>query len=72
MLSAKKLLTLALVVPHVLLYAQTHALAFIEPKSNKKIHFTPQLFFTDMEYGLPYSIKGQCGIEIQIDFYERR
>ena len=48
MLSAKKSLTLALVVPHVLLYAQTHALA------------------------LPYSIKGQCGIEIQIDFYERR
>lgn len=36
MLSAKKSLTLALVVPHVLLYAQTHALAFIEPKSNKK------------------------------------
>lgn len=36
MLSAKKSLTLALVVPHVLLYALTHALAFIEPKSNKK------------------------------------
>ena len=36
MLSAKKSLTLALVVPHVLLYALTHAFAVIEPKSNKK------------------------------------
>ncbi len=48
MLSVKKLQTLVLAVPRVLLYAPMHALAFIELKSNFKRNASHLMLYKEL------------------------